>query len=87
MLYFGGVAATLGTFFHSSSTAGGSLSIRLRNIAIFQISSSFSVVVKLGIAVKRMPCFTVQNDADSGSSSTPSLASSGRSEKSSPGYS
>jgi len=42
--YFGGgAAATLGTFFHSASTAGGSssrsLSIPLRNIAIFQICS------------------------------------------------
>ena len=58
----GGVAATLDTFFHSASTVGGSLSICLRNIAIFQISSSCSVVVKLGIAVKRMPCLTFQND-------------------------
>jgi hypothetical protein len=63
------VVATLGTFFHSASTADGSLSICLRNIAIFQISSSCRVVIKLGIAVKRIPCFTFQNDAASGSSS------------------
>ena len=75
----GGVAATLGTFFHSTSTVGGSLSICLRNIATFQISSSCSVVVKLGIAVKWIPCFTFQNDAATGSSSTPSLASCGAS--------
>ena len=73
------MAATLDTFFHSASTVGGSLSICLRNVAIFQISSSCSVAVKLSIAVKRIPCFTFQNDAASGSSSTPSLASCGAS--------
>src|SRR4249920_1063099 len=78
-LFPDGVVATLGTFFHSASTAGGSLSICLRNIAIFQISSSCSVVVKLGIAVKRIPCFTFQNEAVSGSSSTPSFANCGAS--------
>src|SRR4029077_20951894 len=78
--YFGGgVAATLGTFFHSASTAGGSLSICLRNIAIFQICSSCSVGAKLGIAVKRIPCLTFQNETGSGSYSTPSLASCGAS--------
>jgi hypothetical protein len=44
------MAATLGTFFHSASTVGGSISIRLRNIAIFQICSSCSVAAKLGSA-------------------------------------
>src|SRR5258707_15752115 len=53
--YCGGVAATLGTFFHSASTAGGGLFICLRNIPIFQISSSFSVVVKTAIPAKRIP--------------------------------
>src|SRR5258707_3764594 len=55
--YCGGVAATLGTFFHSASTAGGSLSICLRNIAIFQISSSFILVVKIRIPVKPVARF------------------------------
>src|SRR5258707_11711570 len=47
--YCGGVAATLGTFFHSASTAVRGLSLCLKNIAIFPISSSFSVGVEIAI--------------------------------------
>src|SRR5258707_4900239 len=57
--YCGGVAATLGTFFHSASTAGGRLSICFRKTAIIQISSSFNVALKTRTTVKPITSSTI----------------------------